>query len=231
MFQSPHSSRRDYGNPYPGGHGLQQLQVIAHLGAVPVHAGQQDLAGPQGFRLLGPVQGIQAGGRAAAMDINVPGGIAAGSGPLGIDGNHHALAAEFLGSRPDQSGILDGCRVQGHLVGAGPQNFLNVAGVANPSPDRKGDEYGLGNPLNHLHHGVAVIGRGRNIQKDQFIGALPVVPLPALDRVACIHQVHEMDPFDHAPPVHVQAGNNALRQHNSFRSVESTAAGNPCGCP
>ena len=39
-------------------HRTGQIQVIAGLGAVPVHGGQQDFAGPQGHHLAGPGHGI-----------------------------------------------------------------------------------------------------------------------------------------------------------------------------
>src|SRR6185312_10376188 len=76
-----------------------------------------------------------------------------------------------------------------------------------------------GHRLDDRQHQVAPVAGGRDVQKGQLVGALLVVARGDLDRVAGVAQFDEIDALDHAPAGHVQAGNDALREHALSESV------------
>ncbi len=55
--------------------------------------------------------------------------------------------------------------------------------------------------------------RGGDVEEDELVGALAVVDGCELDRVAGVHEVHEVDALDHATLVYVEARDDALGQH------------------
>ena len=63
-----------------------------------------------------------------------------------------------------------------------------------------------------MHHGRPILGAGSDVEEYQFIGALAIVSPRDLDRIAGIGDVLEAHALDDAALVHVQAGNDALRQ-------------------
>ena len=60
-----------------------------------------------------------------------------------------------------------------------------------------------------LHRGRAALVRGGDVEEGQLVGALRVVQLGQLDRVAGVAQVLEVDALDHPPGVDVQARDDA----------------------
>ena len=55
--------------------------------------------------------------------------------------------------------------------------------------------------------------RGGDVEEDQLVGALGVVALGQLDRVAGVAQVDEVGALDDAAGVDVEAGDDALQGH------------------
>ena len=95
----------DHRDRDPVGDGAGESEVEAVVGAVAVHARQQDLAGAALGGLGGPADGVAAlDPAAAAGDVDVPGRSSRrrrGDGP-GIDRDDDALGAEDLGELADQ---------------------------------------------------------------------------------------------------------------------------------
>ncbi len=117
-IQRTDAARRDHRNGHGIGDGPCQRDVIALLGAVAVHGGEQDFAGPARDNFARILDGIEAGGRAPAVGEDLP---SAGRGRFGVDGDDDALAAEFLRRAGDKAAIVHGgCHDRG-LVGAGEQ--------------------------------------------------------------------------------------------------------------
>jgi len=56
-------------------------------------------------------------------------------------------------------------------------------------------------------HGHALFGRGRDVEKDKFVGAAFAVEGGQFDRIAHVTQLHEADALDDATVRDVQAGN------------------------
>ena len=81
------------------GDGARQGQVVAVEVAVGVHAGDQQLAGAQLDDPLRPLDGVEAGGAAAAVGVDLPAPFA--DGPR-VDGDDDALRAEALRRPADE---------------------------------------------------------------------------------------------------------------------------------
>src|SRR6476659_5661040 len=108
---------RDAVRDRPGERNVKTLS-----GAVPVHRGQQDLAGAERDDLPGIFDSIDPGGIASAMGEDFP-PLRAAAAPdaLGVDCDHDALIAEFFRRFLDEFAPADGGAVDRNLVGAGAQ--------------------------------------------------------------------------------------------------------------
>ena len=150
---------------------------------------------------------------AVGEDLPAPASAGVRPGAAGVDGHHHALAAELVGQLGDQLGPVDGGRVDPDLVGPGPQQPPGVLDRPDPAADGEGDEDLLGGAGHHVDHGPPVVRRRGDVEEDQLVGALGVVAGGQLDRVAGVEQVDELDPLDHPAGVHVEAGDHPDRAH------------------
>ncbi len=130
----------------------------------------------------------------------------------GVHRQHQHLAAEALGDLPDQLGAGDGRGVHADLVRAGPQQPVDVVGAAHAAADRQRDEDLLGGAAHHVVGGLPVAGGRGDVQEGQLVGALGVVELGHLDRVARVAQVLEVDALDDPAGVDVQAGDDTDRE-------------------
>src|SRR5262245_34371557 len=73
------------------------LQVVAILRAIGIHAGEDNLAGAEPLDLAGPRDGFEASRNAAAVDMNFVYLLAVARHALGVDVHDDALAAEAAG--------------------------------------------------------------------------------------------------------------------------------------
>ncbi|KAG0765906.1 hypothetical protein G6F22_017936 [Rhizopus arrhizus] len=122
-------------------HGAGQLQVEARLGAVAVHAGQEDLARAIGSHAARPGHGVQPGGLAAAVREDFPArGLAGRRHAARVDGHDHALRAMVVGGSADQFRIGHGRAIDADLVGPGIQQALDVGHLAHAAAHRQRDE-------------------------------------------------------------------------------------------
>ncbi|KAG1251028.1 hypothetical protein G6F68_012491 [Rhizopus microsporus] len=102
MLQVADAAGGDDGYRHGIRHGAGQLQVEARLGAVAVHAGQEDLARAIGSHAARPGHGVQPGGLAAAGREDFPArGLAGRRHAARVDGHDHALRAMVVGGSAD----------------------------------------------------------------------------------------------------------------------------------
>ncbi len=186
-------------------YGRDHLGVVAVLGAVGVHRVEQDLARAELGRPVGPFDGVDTGALAAAVRGDLEG---SGGGAPGVHGEHQDLTAEALGDLPDQLRPGDGRGVDPDLVGAGPQQLVDVVRGADATADRERDEDLLGGAAHHVVGRLPVAAGGGDVQKGQLVGALGVVQLRHLDGVTGVAQVLEVDALDDPSVVHVEAGDD-----------------------
>src|SRR3546814_1088792 len=106
VLKVAHPARGDHRNGDSVGYRTRQFKVEARLGAVAVHAGQQQFAGAVVGHFLGPLYRVDAGGLASAVSKDFPsGGLVGSRYTTCIDGYHDALRAVVIGGIAHQFGI------------------------------------------------------------------------------------------------------------------------------
>src|SRR5690606_20358094 len=136
-----------------------------------------------------------AGGAATAVGEDLPAGrLALGADPLGVDRHHDALGAETLRRLPHEIRIGDRCRVDANLIGARIQHAANVGNGANATAHGQGNEHLLGDALDGVHGGVALLMGGGDVEEGDLVRALVVVAPGDLHRVAGIADIDKVDP-------------------------------------
>src|SRR5262245_18581261 len=209
VFETPRAARSDDGNVYRFGDGARQLQIITIFVSIAIHAGQQNLSRPQLRRPPRPFERVNARRGAPAVQVDLP-ALRRSVAAFGVNGDDDTLRPESLGAFADQIWILHGGGVDRDFIRPGLQNRAYIVNRANAAPDRERDEDAVGHAANHVGHDLAPVGRGGDVQKDQLVGALAVAARALFDRVPCVNQVDETDPFDHATAVNVQTWNDAF---------------------
>ena len=144
-----------------------------------------------------------------------------GVAPAGVDGHHHALAAELGGQLPDHARTLDGCRVHGDLVGAGTEDPAGIVDRPDATTHGEWDEHLLGGPPHDVDDRVPCVGGGRDVEEHQFVGSLPVVAGRQLDRIAGVPESDEVDPLDDTAIVYVEARDDSHGPHGVPRGPVS----------
>ena len=105
MFGMTGATGRDHGNLDRVGHRPRHRQIIAVFRAIGVHAGENDLAGPQTLDFPRPGDGLKTGGNATAVDMYFPEFLTVAINPLGVDIHNDALAAEPSRGLLDELGV------------------------------------------------------------------------------------------------------------------------------
>jgi hypothetical protein len=82
-----------------------------------------------------------------------------------------------------------------------------------PTANGQRNENLLGACFDDVQDNVTLIGRGRNIKKRDFVGALLVVAAGNLDRITGITQTDKVGPLDDTASRDVKTGNNTLGEH------------------
>ena len=89
----------------------------------------------------------------------------------------------------------------------------DVLDGAHAAADGQRHEAALRGALDDVEDGVAVLVAGRDVEEAQLVGAGGVVGGSRLDRIAGVHQVHELDALDDAAVLDIETGNDADLQH------------------
>ncbi len=192
--------------------GAAEFDVVAGQGAVCVDAVQEDLARAELLGALNPLECIQAGGRATALDVALPARTIERrlGAAFHIHREHDTLAAEPFRRLPDELRPLYGSGVDGHFVGAGSENGAEVLDGANAAADSEGNEDLLRSTGGNVEHYVASLMGGGNIEEGELVRAFDVVPRGHLDRVARVTRVEELDTFHYPATIDVQAADDSL---------------------
>ena len=148
--------------------------------------------------------------------------------PLGVDRHDDALAAEALAGGADEVRVLHRGGVDRHLVGAGVEQVAHVLQLAHAAADGERHEHRLGRARHHVEDDLAPLVRRRDVEEGQLVGALLVVALRDLDRVAGVAQADEVDALDDAAVLDVEAGDDALGQHGTVDSADRASLARAC---
>ena len=118
----------------------------------------------------------------------------------------------------DDLGSLDRGGVERHLVGAGAQHAAHVLDAAHAAADGERDEHLVGDPLDDVHHRVAVVGRRGDVEEHELVGAFGVVARRELDRIAGVAELGEPHAFHDAARVDVEARDHTDGEHAAIPS-------------
>ena len=181
---------------------------------------------PRSTAALRPLDDVEAGARPAAPDDDLPAGGTGRTldGPRPrVDGDHDALASEAPRASPDQVRIGDRRRVEGHLVGPGPQHVPHLGRAAHPAAHGQGHEEAMRGATDRGEERAARLGRRVDVEEHELIRSLGRVPGGQLGRVALVEQVDEPGALHDPPAGHVEAGDDPPQQHHAAPGVESGA--------
>src|SRR5579871_6766126 len=200
----------DDGDVRDFGDGAGQLTIETGLDAVGIHGREQDFACSQNLALQRPLHGIDAFVVTASAGEDVP---PSGSIATRIDGKNHRLRAKFLAQFGNQLGTAHSCGIDAHLFGARQQDAARVRHRSDAAPDRERYENLTRGAGDDVRHDVAGIARRGDVEEDQFVGALLVVAIRELYRVARVAQTDEMHAFDDTASGDVEARDDPFGQH------------------
>ena len=99
------------------------------------------------------------------------------------------------------------------------QERPDVVQAADPAADGQRHEADLGRPPDHVPEDLALLVAGGDVEEDQLVGPLGVIPRRDLDRIARVAEVEEVRPLDHPAMVDVEARDDPLGQHTPFEPI------------
>jgi hypothetical protein len=137
--------------------------------------------------------------------------------PLGVDRDDDALGAEVARSLGDHLRGQDRGGVERDLVRARPQRLLHVLIGPHTAADRQGDEQPLRRAAGDLVHRLPRLEGRRDVEEDDLVRPLLLVPLGQAGRIADVGEVLEFDALDDPPRLDVQARDDALGEHHFFQ--------------
>ena len=147
-----------------------------------------------------------------------------GRDPLGVNGNDDALASEFFRSRANQIRSGERRGIDADLVRAGAQHREHVLHGFNAAAHRQGHETFIGGPFDDIHHGLAPVRAGGDIEKNHFVSALLIVAHRQFNRVAHVSQfaslrLAKLDTPRDLAVMDVQARNNSFCNHHDIENA------------
>ena len=187
------------------GHHPHQLGVRPGARAVAVPAREQNLSGTEPRAFARPGHRVGPRGLAAAECQRLP----PVSRAAGVDGEDHALAAKLGGELGEERGTLQRGRIHAHLVRARREQAPCIV----DAPDAP--THGEGNPdrgadaRHRVDLGGPSLGRRGNIEHDELVRPLGLVPRALGGRVARVPQILEANPLHDPTVLDVQARHHA----------------------
>jgi hypothetical protein len=144
---------------------------------------------------------------------------------LGVDGHHDALRAVLVAEASRMTcGSATAAELKLTLSAPALSRRRTSSTVRTPPPTVKRDEDLRRHRLDDVQDHVAPVAGGRDVEEGQLVGALLVVARGDLHRVAGVAQLDEVDALDDPAAGDVQAGDDALGQHQASSSARACAA-------
>jgi hypothetical protein len=127
---------------------------------------------------------------------------------FGVDGEDDTLAPEPLGRLANTLRVLNRRGVERNLIRPSEKDGPDIFQTSDsPSHGERG-EGPFRRPFDDLDQNLAAFSRGRDVEEDQFIRSLPIVPLRHFRWIPRVAQVHEPSPLNNPAIFHIKAGDN-----------------------
>ena len=206
---------RDHRDVHRVGDGTGDLEVVARRRAVAVDAVDDDLACAEILAAPHPVERVESGRQARAVDEDLvaardPGAYA---DVLDLRAEHDALPAERLGALADDVGVAHGHRVDADLLGPGLQHLEHVVDRPDAAADGERDEDVVGDAPDRLEVDLALLGARLDVVEDDLVDLVVVELLREILGRGDVDVVLELLGLRDASVDDVEAGDEALRQH------------------
>ncbi len=146
------------------------------MGAVLIDAVDTDFTSAQLGPTDGPLERVQAGEGAGAIDSDfIPTrDRLSHRHTFDLHGEHDGLRAEFLRPVRDQIGIAHGLGVDRDLLRANRQHGMHVVDRLDAPADAERHEHLAGNPAHHFQIGSPAFGAGEDVEDDDLVDLLVV---------------------------------------------------------
>lgn len=235
VVERSHASGRDHRNRDPRRDLAEELDVIASVSPVAVHARQEDLTSTELRRARGPLDGVEPRRPSPAVGVHAVGAAAL---PTRVNGHHEHLSSPGRGNLCDQLRARDRRAIDAHFVRTCVEQGVDVFDRTNAPAHRQGHKYLARGPLHDVEQSAARLVGGGDVQERDLVGAGRVVTPGTLDRVASVANIDEIYAFDDASIADVEARNEAFGQHPLIfaeprpmrKSRSGGRAGSPGGC-
>ena len=211
------TTRRNDWYGYTGSNRAEELDVVACIGTIRIHAVDNQLTCAELCTTDRPGDRIETGrtGVCPCMGKHLPGWWIAGYRcTAGIDRQDDTLTAVAFRAVVDELWVEHRGSVDRNLVCAGPEHAIHVIDGADAAANRQRDKHLRGCAFDHLDHYVAIIGTRGDVIEDEFISAAIVVKGCQDHRVARVAMVEERYPFDDPTCFDVETRDDATFEHS-----------------
>ena len=127
-----------------------------------------------------------------------------------INGDHNRLRAKFIARFFHQLWVGHGRSIDADFIRARIQQASHIAHLTHAAADGERNKYLLGHALDNVENQAALIRARRDVKKRDFIRAFIVILFRDFNRIACIAQIDEINAFDDATRVDIEAGDDAF---------------------
>ena len=204
------STASHHGNSHCGGHTLDEGNVVSLLGAIPIHRSEKNFPRAACFHLLG------LGHRIHISDL-LP---SVGAHPVrtpeiffDIQGNDDGGAPIFPGGLPHKGRVLEGRRIQHHLLHAESKQRGNIFQGADASPVGKGHKTFPCHVFHQIKPRASPFSRGGDIQKHQFVALFFVKNPHRVQWIADVGVVGKLHALVQSIPSQQQTGDHPRPDH------------------
>src|SRR5580765_3595497 len=210
VLGAPGAARGDHRDVEAIGNGACESAIEAGGSAITIHGGEHDFSGTPGFGLQSPFHGIASGGDATSMGEGLPGSVLS----FGIDRDNDRLRAEAVGDAGDQGRIGESSGVDADFVSPSGEDSSRVVESANAASHGKRNEELAGGAADGIEQGGTLLVGRRDVEENNFIRAGLAMGLGEFGGVSGVAEVDELNAFDDASGVNVEASDDAFGQHS-----------------
>ena len=221
VLQAADAARGDHGNADRVRHGARQAEVEAGLGAVAVHAGEQQSRRRPGFPSCAPTRRRR--GRSALRPPWVNTSHLPGATCLASIATTMHCEPCFCEASNTSCGLVTAEVFMLTLSAPALSRRRTSSTLRTPPPTVSGMNTVEATASMIVQDQVAAVAGGGDVEEGDLVGALAVVAARDLDRVAGVAQLGEIDALDDAAVGDVQAGDDAFGEHGIGQRAQAAS--------